>query len=185
MMGTTHAAAGVVLAVPVALAAPELAVPAAMGALAGGIFPDVDLAVGVHRKTLHFPVYYWVGFVPAGVAAFVTPSAFTVAAALFFAAAAVHSVSDWFGAGEELKPWEATSEEAVYVHPLGRWLRPKRWVRYDGAPEDLLLVVVLSVPGLLVFDGLVQALLLVGLGISVVYAVVRKRLPPAVQRFVR
>ena len=184
-MGTTHAAAGVLLTLPLVAVAPEFAVVGALAAFAGGVVPDVDLAVGVHRKTLHFPVYYWVAFVPAALVALLSPSEPTVAAACFLAAAGLHSLSDWFGAGDELRPWEATSEEAVYVHPLGRWLRPKRWIRYDGAPEDLLLAVVLSVPSLLVFEGAVRTLLLAGLVVSVVYTAVRRRLPPWVQRFVR
>jgi hypothetical protein len=177
MMSTTHAAVGLLLAVPLAFVAPELAVAAALGALAGGFFPDVDLFVGSHRRTLHFPVLYWIPTVVAGAVAFVVRDPLTVGVAYFFLAAAVHSASDWFGAGVEPRPWERTSSEAVYVHAQGRWLRPRYLVRYDGAPEDLAVAGVASVPALLVFDGTVQTLTAALVVVSTVYVVVRKRLP--------
>ncbi|MFD1598190.1 metal-dependent hydrolase [Halobellus rarus] len=177
MMVTTHVAAGLLLAVPVASAAPHLAVPAATGAVLGGIVPDLDLLAGVHRKSLHFPVYYSVlGLLVGAVAAF-APSPAAVAAALFFLAAGLHSVSDWFGAGEELRPWERTSDRAVYLHPRRRWLRPKYLVRYDGAPEDLLLTVGLALPAAVTFDGLLRTVVVAGVLLAVVYTVFRKRVP--------
>jgi hypothetical protein len=36
----------------------------------------------------------------------------------------------------------------VYDHVRGRWIRPRRWIRYDGAPEDAALAVALAVPTL-------------------------------------
>ncbi|SFK73817.1 hypothetical protein SAMN04487950_0849 [Halogranum rubrum] len=177
MMSPTHTAMGVVLAVPLLAVAPEFAVVGALAGIAGGIFPDLDLFVGEHRRTLHFPVYYWLFALPVSVVAAVQPTTLTVALALFALSAAVHSVVDWFGAGPEPRPWADPSNQAVYLHPSGRWLAPKRWIRYDGAPEDLLLAGVLSVPGLLVFDGTVRTLTVVGLVVGVVYTVVRKRVP--------
>ncbi len=101
MMATTHAAAGLLLAVPLTVVAPDLAPVAALAGVAGGVFPDLDLLVGVHRKSLHFPDYYWVGAVPALAAAVVVPGPAVVAVAYFFLSAAVHSVADAFGAGTE------------------------------------------------------------------------------------
>jgi|GEM_PF-5615437 hypothetical protein len=42
MMVTTHVAAGLLLAVSVATFAPDFAIPAAIGAIIGGILPDID-----------------------------------------------------------------------------------------------------------------------------------------------
>ena len=179
-MSTTHAAAGALLASPLAAVRPDLASVAALAALAGGVFPDLDVVVGTHRKTLHFPVYYWVPTLLGGVAALAAPGPVTVAACFFFLSAAVHSVSDVFGGGTDARPWEGNSDRAVYVHPLGRWLTPRRFVRYDGAPEDFVLVTALSVPGLLVFGPPVRMLLWAGVTVSLAYAVVRKRLPDLV-----
>ncbi|WP_049984966.1 hypothetical protein [Halobellus rufus] len=177
MMVTTHVASGLLLAVPVAAAAPALALPAAVGAVLGGILPDVDLFIGVHRKTLHFPVYYSVLGVFTGVFAVAAPGPLTVAIALGFLAAGLHSISDWFGAGEELRPWERTSDRAVYLHPRRRWLRPRYLVRYDGAPEDLLLTVVLAVPAAATFDGWLRGLVVGGVVIAAAYTLFRKRVP--------
>jgi hypothetical protein len=182
MMATTHAAVGLLLAVPLAVVAPDLAVAGALAAIAGGIFPDLDLFAGVHRKTLHFPDYYWIGALPALLAAALAPTAATVAVAYFLLSAAVHSVSDMFGAGTEPRPWERTSAEAVYLHSRSRWLRPRYWVRYDGAPEDYLLTVLLLSPGLAVFDSTVRRVVLTLMAAGGAYTLVRKRLPDLEER---
>jgi len=185
MMSSTHAAAGLLLAWPLLRTTPEFATVGALAALAGGVVPDLDLAVGEHRKTLHYPAIYWLPALAAAAVAVVAPSAWAVAAATFFGSAALHSATDWLGAGDELRPWERTSEKAVYLHPRRRWLSPKYWVRYDGAPEDLLVLVVLAVPSLLAYDDVVRTLLVAAVVVSAAYAVVRRRLPDRVQRFVR
>ncbi len=176
-MSTTHAAAGVLLASPLVALRPDLAPVAALAAMAGGVFPDLDVAVGIHRKTLHFPVYYWVPTLLAAAANAVAPGPVTVAACFFFLSAAVHSVSDVFGGGTDARPWEGKSDRAVYVHACERWLTPRRFVRYDGAPEDFALVTALTVPSLVAFGPPVRTLLLAGLAVSLGYAAVRKRLP--------
>ena len=98
--------------------------------------------------------------------------------------AALHSSSDVLGAGEELRPWERTVDEAVYLHPAGRWLRARRIVRYDGAPEDLLLTVVFALPGLLLYDGSVRYVCLLCVLLATVYALFRKQVPEYLGRFV-
>ena len=184
MMATTHAAIGLLLAVPLAVLAPDLAAAGALAAMVGGIFPDLDLFAGVHRKTLHFPDYYWIGAIPALVAAAALPVAATVAVAWFLLSAAVHSVSDAFGAGTEPRPWERTSAEAVYLHSRSRWLRPRYWVRYDGAPEDLVLSVALATPLFLVVSGQFRWLVLGAVCVAGVYTAVRRVLPTLAQELV-
>lgn len=56
-MSPTHIAAGLALATPAALLAPELGTAAALGGIVGGVLPDLDLFAGRHRRTLHFPTY--------------------------------------------------------------------------------------------------------------------------------
>jgi branched-subunit amino acid transport protein len=185
MMNTTHAAMGIALAAPLTEVAPEFAPVAALAAIVGGVFPDLDLLSGQHRRTLHFPIYYSVAGVVAGAVALLVPTTPTVVAAFFLLSAALHCVTDAIGGGLELRPWEATDDRGVYVHPAKRWIRPRRWVRYDGAPEDLLLASVFSIPGLVMFDGWVRTLTVVGLIISVVYVLVRKRLPELEVRYLR
>ncbi|MGQ4554520.1 metal-dependent hydrolase [Halobellus sp. GM3] len=193
MMATTHALAGVALAVLVSVLFPESAagtsvIPIAAAAL-GGLFPDFDLYAG-HRRTLHFPVYFSaaaaVGAVVAVAATVLAPQTGLVAmsAALFLAAAALHSASDAIGGGLELKPWLGTSERAVYSHYHGRWIRPRRWIRYDGSPEDLLAAVVLAAPAVYAFDGPVQTGVLAAVGISAVYVLLRKPMVIAVEAVV-
>jgi hypothetical protein len=177
MMGPTHVAAGVALAAPLTWLAPEFAVAGALAGAAGGFLPDLDLLRGVHRRTLHYPVLYWLPAAAFAALAVASPAAWSVAGAVGFAAAAVHSGMDRFGAGDEPRPWERTSDRGVYLHVARRWLRPTYRVRYDGAPEDLLLALLFAVPGLVLFDPPVRAVTLVALAVGVAYAAVRKRVP--------
>jgi len=97
--------------------------------------------------------------------------------------------TDLAGAGHELRPWEAGSDRAVYSHYHDRWLTARRWVRYDGSPEDLGLA---SVAGVAVIGlaaepagpiawGPVGTLL----AISPVYVLLRKSLADLAVRLVR
>jgi hypothetical protein len=182
MMVFTHVAAGLVIASVVALSAPGFAVPALVGAVVGGVAPDLDLFAGTHRRTLHFPDLYWLPAVGFGAIAVGRPTPVAVAAAVAALTAADHSVSDWFGGGTELRPWERTSPHGVYVHLTGRWLAPRHWVRYDGAPEDLLVASVLSIPALVVYDPPVSTLVVLMLIVAASYVAIRRRLPELKER---
>jgi hypothetical protein len=177
MMAPTHLATSMALALPLVAVAPEVAPVAAVAAAAGGVAPDLDLLVGRHRRTLHLPVLAWPPAVVAGALALAAPSATTVAAAFALLAVAVHSAGDALGAGEELRPWERTTPNAVYDHLRRRWLRARYVVRYDGAPEDLALAVAAAVPVALAFDGPPRWLAAAAVAVAVPYAALRKRLP--------
>lgn len=172
----THALGGMVLALPLAALSPDLAGPALLAGFVGGVVPDLDLYAG-HRKLLHYPVYYSV-LAAAGVAVGVAvPTSVTVAVAFLLLGAAVHCLADVFGGGLELRPWEATSERAVYDHHADRWIRPRRWVRYDGAPEDLLAAVVLGSVLLAVVDAPFTLVVASTMAVAGAYAAVRRVLP--------
>jgi len=176
MMLPTHALAGMALALPVAYAAPEFAGVALLAGLLGGSIPDADMYVG-HRKTLHYPVYYSVLAVPVLVAAVLLPSGWTVFAAVFLAGAALHSLADVLGGGLELRPWEGTSDRAVYDHYRQRWIAPRQWITYDGSPGDLVLSSALAAPLLLSVDGPFHWAVIVALVVASVYAAIRRYLP--------
>ncbi|MFD1513858.1 metal-dependent hydrolase [Halomarina rubra] len=183
MMVMTHVLVGIVLGVVATLFAPEAAPLAVVAGGLGGLVPDLDLYVG-HRRTLHFPVYGPLAAVGAVGLAALAPSVETVALAVFLASAGVHAAMDALGGGLELKPWQATSDRAVYSHFHGRWLRPRRLVPYDGAPADLVLAGALAVPTLLLagapVDGAVAGLLVVATG----YTLLRRRLATVWARLV-
>ena len=185
MMATTHALVGAAIAAAAATVLPGTAPLALAAAVAGSVFPDLDLYAG-HRRTLHYPAYYWVAVAAALALAALSPTPLAVAAVLFLLGAAVHSVMDAFGGGLELRPWEGNSERAVYDHLNGRWLRPRRWVPYDGSPEDLLLAGLLSAPAFLVFGGepLAQTGLVGALAVSAAWVTLRRRVATASERLV-
>lgn len=171
----THVLGGMLLAVPLVRVAPELAPIGFAAGFLGGLFPDLDMYVG-HRKTLHYPVYYSAFAGIALLAAVLTPSAVTVGVALFLLGAAVHSVADMYGGGLELRPWEGTSDRAVYDHYRSHWVAPRRGIRYDGAVEDLALSVGLSLPLLYLLDGPLRLIVMATLLVAVAYTALRRHL---------
>ena len=175
MMLPTHVLAGMLLATPLVRAAPELAPVGFAAGFLGGLLPDLDMYTG-HRRTLHYPVYYSALSAPALVAAAAAPSALTVGVALFLLGAALHSVADMYGGGLELRPWEGTSDRAVYDHYRGNWIAPRRGVRYDGAVEDLALSVGLAVPLLLLVGGPLRQIVIGTLVVAAVYTLLRRHL---------
>ncbi|MFC6952352.1 metal-dependent hydrolase [Halorubellus litoreus] len=175
MMGTTHALAGAFLGAAIAVVAPEFAAVVVVAAVAGSVAPDLDIYHG-HRRTLHYPVYGWLVAAPAVALAMAVPSAWTVGAATFLAAAALHAGMDVFGGGLELRPWEAGSERAVYSHYHGAWLEPRRLVPYDGSPHDLGLAGAFAVVPATTLPEPVPAFVAAVLAVSVAYVALRKRL---------
>jgi len=177
-MATTHALAGAAVASLTFAVAPEYAPIAVASGFLGGLFPDFDLYVG-HRRTLHFPVYYSLAAVTAVTFAALAPTPRVVAVALFLVGAALHSVTDVLGGGLELRPWQGQSDRAVFSHFHGRWLRPRRWVPYDGAPEDLAVAGVLAVPTYLASSGHLRRLVALAVIVSAGYTLLRKPLAEA------
>ncbi|SDQ09587.1 hypothetical protein [Halopelagius longus] len=176
-MAMTHVAVGLALAAPVALVAPDLAPAALAGSLAGGVFPDLDMVVGEHRRTLHVAEAYALSAVVCLALAAVVPSALSTAAAAFFVAATLHPIFDLAGGSTEARPWEAATNRGVYLRSAGGWVAPRRWIRYDGAPADFALAVVLAVPGLVLYGPTVRAGTVALLVVGALYTLARKRIP--------
>jgi len=176
MMLPTHVLAGLALATSlVALAPPEVAPAALVGAVLGSVLPDLDLYAG-HRRTLHFPTGYVLAAGAAGLAAVLVPTPPLAFAAFLLGAAALHCRMDRYGGGLELRPWEGRSERAVYDHVRGHWRRPKRWIAYDGAPGDLAVSALLALPLLFVHGTPWRVLVSGTLVVAVTYALLRRRL---------
>ncbi|POG55620.1 hypothetical protein [Haloferax marisrubri] len=176
-MAPTHVAMSLALAAAVAVVAPAAAPLVVTAALVGGVFPDLDMVVGVHRKTLHQVEAFVVGSVGFGAVALVTGEPLAAAAATGFVAAALHCATDYLGGSSEARPWEARTDRGVYVRSLGGWVEPRRFAAYDGSPGDLALAAALSVPGFLTLGDGPRGILLASLAVGVAYTLVRKRVP--------
>jgi hypothetical protein len=167
--------AGVVITLPFLYLFPDQALSLFIVGAVGGIFPDFDLYSG-HRKTLHFPVYYALPALMLSIIGVITMEPLVLFGFIFTTAAWLHSVMDIFGSGIELRPWEGTSEKAVYNHRQKEWIKPRRFVAYDGSPGDLFLAAAFGLPVLFVFSSPVDLYIGGLLIIGVVYAVCRKQL---------
>lgn len=183
MMLPTHAVVGLALAAPLLVVAPDHATLVLGSALVGSVFPDLDLYAG-HRRTLHFPTGYALAAIPALIAAGVVQSPPLLALAIALLGATLHCRMDRYGGGLELRPWEATSDRAVYDHVRRRWRRPKRWVRYDGAPEDVALLLLVGAPLLVVLEGPFRWIVGSALLIGGSYGLLRRRLAGLAPRLV-
>lgn len=178
MMATTHAAFGAVLGLLSFVFFPEHTTAAVLAGFFGGLFPDVDLYVGRHRKTLHYPAYYWVPVILFSSTVLLWSSPLLVVGLFFFLAAAAHSASDIVGAGVEARPWQRKNSHAVYLHTHKRWVSARYWVPYDGSPQDLILCLVLFSPVMLAMtDSSIILLIYASMATSIAYSCVRKFLP--------
>lgn len=175
MMAATHLFFGELLGTLVGVVVPEYLTVVTVAGGMGGVFPDLDMVFD-HRKTLHFPVYYWVAGALCGGAATIYTSPGTVFAAVFFLGAATHSVADIFSCGRTSQPWRTLDDRGVYLHPYRTWVSPRRWVRYNGSPEDLLLATVSTVPVLLLHDGGIVYVTAAGIILAFTYALFQNEL---------
>lgn len=175
MMTTTHAVVGALVGATTAAFAPVLTPAALVVGCVGGALPDADL-VATHRCSFHFPVYATAVAAVAVVGAALAASPGALLLAVFLVAFAVHCLMDVFGGGVEVRPWEATSDRGVYDHYGDRWITPRRWVRYAGAPEDLLVATVAGLPVLAVAAGRTRTALAAVLLFSAGFTVCRRRL---------
>jgi hypothetical protein len=179
MMALTHGFVGLAVATLVLPVVPEPVAPTLVlaAAFVGGVLPDLDV-LATHRRTLHYPVISSLLAVATLAVFLVTASPWTLLAGVFLGAAALHSLSDVLGGSAERAPWDPVTEFGVYNHVLRRWHRPRRFVRYSGAPEDFLLgaafaAVALRSPGTTpTVDRLLVGLVVVAGG----YTLARKRL---------
>lgn len=173
-MATTHGFLGGLLALPMFILAPELSIFAFVAAFIGGVFPDLDLYYG-HRRLLHYPIYYSIASLGVFPLLFLALNMFTATVWFFLAGAALHCLSDRFGGSKDSRPWENDSGKAVYSHYHGEWWAPKKWIRYDGSPEDFLIMFVASLPALYVIEGELRLLAGVLVVVSFFYTLLRKK----------
>jgi hypothetical protein len=176
-MAPTHAIVGLLLAAPIALVAPDLAPSVAAAAVAGSLAPDLDMVVGTHRRTLHFPLLAWPPALVAVALALTTPTPWLVCLAVFLVATALHPFCDLLGGSSEPHPWLAETNRGVYSHVHRRWVAPRRVVRYDGSPGDLAVAAVFAVPSLVVFGPVVEPWVVAALAVGTGYTLVRKHVP--------
>jgi hypothetical protein len=183
-MATTHALYGMAIGAVLLPIAPEFASAAMVVGFVAGFLPDLDV-YAEHRRSLHFPIYASLGAIAAVAVATLVPSLLTVLLVTALAALGLHAVMDAAGGGLSLRPWEDQPDRAVYSHFHGRWVPPRRFVAYDGAPSDLLLALCAGVPLFALTTGPTRTLVAGTLLFSTGYVLVRKRLVEIVSVAVR
>ncbi len=123
MMLPTHAIAGLAIATPLLVLAPDHAAVALAGGLVGGVLPDLDLYSG-HRRTLHYPSGYTLAALPTAGFAAILQTPLLVALTFVLLGAALHCRMDRYGGGLELRPWEARPNAPCTTTSAGNGGRP-------------------------------------------------------------
>lgn len=177
MMLPTHILMGIMVATPLLFIAPEMSLYALIGAIFGSILPDLDLYFG-HRESLHFPTLYPLLSTLSFGMAVVLPTPVTIGIGFAFLGAAIHCFADIYGGGLERRPWEQTSNIAVFDHVSRTWIPPRRVIRYDGAPEDLGIAVVLALPLYFLHEYPFSGVIVVALVIAFLYTTFRRQFVP-------
>lgn len=177
MMGVTHALMGGLVGASSTFFTPEYFLAAVAAGYIGGLFPDLDLVFN-HRQSLHFPVGFSILTVVAVSTALLTGEKNIILFSYFVVSAAVHSWIDILGGGLEERPWEGTTDKGVYSHSLDRWFPPLQVIRYDGAPEDFLLTLVMGAGLFTLLNGYpqVQKIVILSVIVGGLYSLVRKKL---------
>ncbi len=143
----------------------------------GGVVPDTDLLAN-HRKTLHYPTIYPALALLLLGGFLLTSSALFLLLMFAIGAAALHCLSDILAGSAEREPWNPATDHGVYNHVLKRWHRPRRYVRYSGAPEDFLVGLVFAT--IAVWSTTTSATVDIGLlsllAVAGMYSLLRKRL---------
>jgi hypothetical protein len=176
-MAPTHVLVGLLLTTSVSVVAPGQAPSVAIAAVLGSLAPDLDMVVGTHRRTFHFPVLAWPPALVTTAAAFAWPTPWLTALAVFLLAVAVHPLCDLLGGSSEPRPWLAETDHGVFSHLGRRWVPPARLVRYDGSPGDLAVAAVAAVPTLVVLGRWIEPLVVGTLAVGIGYTLARKRIP--------
>ena len=140
MMALTHGFMSLALATLVLPVVSEYVAPPLVfaAAVVGGVLPDLDV-LARHRRTLHSPVLLPVLACCSLALFFLLGGPALLLVGIFVGAAGLHALVDVLGGSAERAPWDPVTEFGVYNHVLRRWHRPRRLVRYSGAPEDFLL----------------------------------------------
>jgi hypothetical protein len=179
MMALTHGFMSLALAVLVLpFVSDHVAAPLLLAVtFVGGVVPDTDLLAN-HRKTLHYPIIYPILTLLLVGGFLLTSSALFLLLTFAIGAAALHCLSDILAGGAELEPWNPATGHGVYNHVLKRWHRPRRYVRYSGAPEDFFISLVFAMVAVWSATTSVTADvgLLCLLAAAGIYSLLRKRL---------
>lgn len=173
----SHLAIGLLLCSPFYIYAPtELQSLVLLTIIIGSTSPDLDMLIGQHRQTTHYPEISTI--VALGCTVLIPADQIFYLPATFTTAFALHAWIDIFGGGLEDKPWEKTSTRAVYRHLSDKWEVPRHYTGHDGSIRDLIATLLATaILYTLLTDSWVITLLLSNLTIAVIYTIVRKRLP--------
>lgn len=178
MMLPSHIFLALLVIAPITAVSPELGVPLWTATIIGAIMPDLDMVLGQHRKTLHFPSVA-ILMLPLSISLLlISDSIILSSLAGFSIGFFLHPLIDISSSGLSERPWVETSEKCVYNHTTQSWIRPTRVTGYDGSPKDfaVLCLAVIAVFPILGDIHLHTELSILAVAIGSLYVLVRKYL---------
>lgn len=151
MMFPTHVIKGLIICLPLFYYYPEFSTMIYISAIVGFTVADLDLFIGKHRKTLHYPfVSLILGIVSVPIFIIFTNTV-TLFMLVLLWGVSIHSLFDVLGGGVEDEPWEATEDRVVYNHLQDSWMDARRIIPYDGSPRDFILYILLTITFVLLY----------------------------------
>lgn len=181
MMTATHMLLGMLLGYILGFIQPDIAPYLLIIGFIGGMLPDIDIAFK-HKRSLHFPFYYSLIVAITLTSTIFFSSVEAVMAFTFFGAATLHCLTDVFAGSLETALGRQENEKTVYLHPENRWINSVNLIRFPGAPEDLMLSLLIGVPLLIVIQGPLEWLTAATLALGTAYSVMRFRAYRRLQR---
>jgi hypothetical protein len=139
MMLPTHITIGFLFSIIFFYLHPDSLPLLIIATLIGSIIPDIDIFIGQHRKTLHFPVGYTGITVILLPLYFLLPTVGIASLIVLVGSASIHSLTDIIGGGLSKTPWKTIDSPTVYSHYHNVWITEKNapmTVKYDGSYLD-------------------------------------------------
>lgn len=178
MMLPTHIVIGLILFLPISNIYQNYPSVILLASITGSIFPDFDMIYMNHRKTLHPIFIYFSLSIIFLLLSIVTDNLYIIFLSVMIPASFIHTLFDTFGTNRKKHPWKYDNKNVVYSYILGRWIKGRRYIEYDGCIKDLLLLLFSSIL-FIYYNNMIKYTVVVYICISIglTYTLVRKRVP--------
>lgn len=137
----THILVGLLFCYPVIYLYPDHTNLLTFVVIVGSSFPDLDMIIGQHRKTFHFPLLFISLIGISGILFLLQIFPYSLILFLIGLSGLIHILGDIGSSGLEKYPWKQNGSRAVYSVFWKKWISPTYILGYDGSKYDFVLLV--------------------------------------------